>query len=107
MSSSDHQSPFSKSVFPPSYGEANKCIGYAKTADRRCDKTIGVAKIREHNECMRQLGELPSEQRVHHPLLQHATQILLCCVHLDQENFIRQFSRAQMVLRGVARDGRI
>ncbi|KAF5976668.1 hypothetical protein FCOIX_6944 [Fusarium coicis] len=62
MPLSSDQNLDSQTVFPHSYREGPKCIGFAKSQGRQCNRVIGSAKA-------------------DHPRLEEAAKLLLCYQH--------------------------
>jgi hypothetical protein len=81
MTISSDQVLDSKTVFPHSYREGVKCIGFSKSQGRPCNRVIGAAKVREHEHLMSRLNSVPLEQRADHPRLEEAVRLLLCFTH--------------------------
>ncbi|KAH7229549.1 hypothetical protein BKA60DRAFT_614682 [Fusarium oxysporum] len=77
MATASDQILDSKTVFPHSYREGVKCIGFARSQGRPCNMVIGVAKVREHEHLMMRLNSVPLEQRADHPRLEEAVRLLL------------------------------
>ncbi|EWY97872.1 hypothetical protein FOYG_02616 [Fusarium oxysporum NRRL 32931] len=56
MATASDQILDSKTVFPHSYREGAKCIGFARPQGHPCKMVIGVAKMREHEHLMMRLN---------------------------------------------------
>ncbi|KAL2693748.1 hypothetical protein Neosp_000311 [[Neocosmospora] mangrovei] len=71
----------SKFLFPHTYREGNKCIGWTKSR-RYCNNPISQGKHLRHLLLMEQLNELSLAEQITSPLLEQAVELRLCHKHL-------------------------
>ncbi|KAI8671596.1 hypothetical protein NCS57_00635400 [Fusarium keratoplasticum] len=72
----------SKFLFPHTYREGNKCIGWTKSR-RYCNNPISQGKHLRHLLLMEQLNELSLAEQITSPLLEQAVELRLCYKHLE------------------------
>ncbi|KAJ4325302.1 hypothetical protein N0V84_003523 [Fusarium piperis] len=72
----------SKFLFPHTYREGNKCIGWAKSKRRLCDNPISQRKHLSHLHLMEQLNQLSLAEQITSPLLNQAVELRLCHLHV-------------------------
>ncbi|KAF5975458.1 hypothetical protein FBULB1_7362 [Fusarium bulbicola] len=101
MSKSSDKTLDSRAVFTHSYREGAKCIGWAKSQGRQCNRTIGMARVREHESLMKRRNSVPLEQRADHPRLEEAVKLLLCHQH-KHTDFDKELEDASQKFRDAA-----
>ncbi|KAI1037284.1 hypothetical protein LB503_008978 [Fusarium chuoi] len=101
MTKSPDQTLDSVAVFPHSYREGARCIGWAKSQGRQCNRIIGMAKMREHENLMARLNNVPLEYRADHPRLEEAVKLLLCYQHKPTD-FDKELEDASQKFRDAA-----
>ncbi|CAG7560874.1 unnamed protein product [Fusarium equiseti] len=74
-----------KVIFASCYRKGPRCIGNAKSKGRTCDRSIGRAKMIQHNNHMMRLNSLPLRERAESPVLVEATRLLLCHDHTPSD----------------------
>ncbi|KAH7188341.1 uncharacterized protein B0J16DRAFT_318011 [Fusarium flagelliforme] len=74
-----------KVIFASCYRKGPRCIGNAKSKGRTCDRSIGQAKMVQHNNHMMKLNSLPLRKRAESPVLVEATRLLLCHDHIPSD----------------------
>ncbi|UPK89877.1 hypothetical protein LCI18_000812 [Fusarium solani-melongenae] len=79
---SQNQYVDSKFLFPHTYREGNKCIGWSKSNRRLCNNPISQGKHLRHLLLMEQLNELSIAEQISSPLLEQAVELRLCHIHL-------------------------
>ncbi|KAJ4169915.1 hypothetical protein NW754_006060 [Fusarium falciforme] len=101
----------SKFLFPHTYREGNKCIGWTKSR-RYCNNPISQGKHLRHLLLMEQLNELSLAEQITSPLLEQAVELRLCYKHLEN-HLAPELEKAQRKLmialddsegQGVAQD---
>ncbi|KAH7171940.1 hypothetical protein DER46DRAFT_656593 [Fusarium sp. MPI-SDFR-AT-0072] len=106
MATASDQILDSKTVFPHSYREGVKCIGFARSQGHPCNMVIGVAKVREHEHLMMRLNSVPLEQRADHPRLEEAVRLLLCYYH-EYTDFNKKLEDASQEFQDAAEAARV